>query len=105
MPEVMEREIQRLMSLRWSQAIPYEIYMTNPEFKFVEAHCNNSHNLDWLKNTYKTVCDEYGYMPIEIAYDKDCSPQINVFYTLKRTILDKIKKQYFAVFVDKGGLR
>ena len=44
-------------------------------------------------------------MPIEIAYDKDCSPQINVFYTLKRTILGKIKKQYFAVFVDKGGLR
>ena len=51
------------------------------------------------------VCNEYGYMPIEIAYDKDCSPQINIFYTLKRTLLGKIKKQYFAVFVDKGGLR
>ena len=105
MPEVMEREIQRLMSLRWSQAIPYDIYMTNPEFKFVEAHCNNSHNLASLKDTYKQVCNEYGYMPIEIAYDKDCTPQINVIYTLKRTILGKIKKQYFAVFVDKGGLR
>ena len=105
MSEVMEREINRLMTLRWSQAIPYELYITNPEFKFVEGHCDTSHNLNWLKDIYNKVCNEYGYMPIEIAYDKDCSPQINIFYTLKRTLLGKIKKQYFAVFVDKGGLR
>lgn len=98
---MMEREITRLLNLKKSCGVPYEDYLHNPNLMFVERKTCANHSLEWLKKTYENVCNTYGYMPIEFAYNDVDQPQFNIFCSFKRTFTGKEKKSYFAVYTDK----
>ena len=98
---MMEREITRLLNLKKSCGVPYEDYLYNPNLMFVERKTCANHSLELLKKTYENVCNTYGYMPIEFAYNDVDQPQFNIFCSFKRTFTGKEKKSYFAVYTDK----
>ena len=104
MTSLMENEINRLISISDSNTpISYRNYVRNENFVFVESHKAVNDNLNWIRSTYESICSQYGYMPIEVAYNKNVYySQINIFYTIKVTN-GKPRKQYFAIYI-KGGL-
>ena len=100
---VIDREIARAAQLLNSQLIPYKNYTSNPKYKQVRtismARDRHERNIDWIAKAYKDVCLEYGYIPIEVVYDKYSEPKICIFCTLLQGQQDNIKKRYFAVLV------
>ena len=91
----------RLLNLKKSTSISYDDYLRNPNFKFVERKDCETHSLAWLKESYESACDKYGYMPIEFALDETSKPHFAIFCSINNSFSGKKKESYFAVYTDK----